>query len=84
MSLLKIPVLAQGFKDGTSPYQGKDAEYMTIVIDNSKWHDMIIDIKNDYPHYKKLAEKANYYVKKYYNIKKYCHIWKQEIIKLCQ
>jgi len=82
MSLLKIPVLAQGFKDGTSPYQGKDADYMTIVIDNDTWYDKIIEIKDNIGRYKQLAEKANYYVKKWYNVKTYAKEWKEQIIKL--
>jgi hypothetical protein len=82
MSLLKIPVLAQGFSDGTSPYQGVDENYMTVIVDNTTWYDKIITIKNDYQHYKNLADKANYYVKKYYDVRKFAKIWKEEIIKL--
>lgn len=82
LSLLKIPVLAQGFTDGTSPYQGIDEKYMTIIVDNSTWHDKIIEIKNNYGRFKLLAEKANYYVKKYYNVRKFAQTWKEEIIKL--
>jgi hypothetical protein len=82
MSLLKIPVLAQGFSDGTSPYQGVDENYMTVIVDNSTWGDKIIEIKDNYGRYKNLADKANYYVKKYYDVRKFAKIWKEEIIKL--
>jgi len=82
MSLLSIPVLAQGFSDGTSPYQGVDENYMTIVVDNDTWYDKILEIKDNYGRYKKLAEKANYYVKKFYNVKTYAKEWKEQIIKL--
>ena len=82
MSLLKIPVLAQGFSDGTSPYQGKDEKYMTIVVDNNTWFDKIKEIKENIGRYKQLEEKANYYVLKYYNVKKFAQTWKEQIIKL--
>ena len=55
---------------------------MTIVLDNSQWFDTILNIKNDYGRYKNLADKAIYYVKKYYNVKTYAKEWKEQIIKL--
>jgi hypothetical protein len=82
MSLLKIPVLAQGFSDGTSPYQGVDEPYMTIVVDNSTWYDKIVSIKDDYQTYRSLALKANKYVLENYNIKLEAKKFKQAIINL--
>jgi len=84
MSLLGIPVLAQGFKDGTSPYQGIDKEYMTIVTDNSTWFDEVIKIKDNYPQYLALAQKAKNYVLTNYNIKTYALKWTEAITKLCK
>src|SRR3990167_373752 len=38
-SMLEIPVIAQGFTTGDSPYQvdSEDSAHMKIVVDNSKW-----------------------------------------------
>src|SRR3990167_10339301 len=43
-SMLKIPVVAQGFTTNDSPYQAdsEDSKYMKIIIDNSKWMENII------------------------------------------
>lgn len=83
MSLLHIPVVAQGFKDGTSPYQGKDEKYMSIVIDNEMWYHTVINIKNNYTKYKELADLAHDYVIKNYNINEYAPKWRYTIEKLC-
>lgn len=88
MSLLKIPVLAQGFSTGDSPYQGKDEKYMTVITENPlvkyQWHDKIIEIKDDYKRFSKLAVKAHDYVLKHYNIEKYAKEWTKTIRKLCK
>jgi glycosyltransferase involved in cell wall biosynthesis len=83
MSLLKIPVLAQGFTDGQSPYQ-QDEDYLTIVVDNKDWYNKIINIKNDYKTYSNLAEKAHNYVLSEYNIATYCYEWTKQIEQLCK
>jgi hypothetical protein len=83
MSLLRIPVLAQGFVDGTSPYE-QDKEYLTLVDDNSQWYNHIVTIKDDYAQYKDLANIAHDYVLKNYNIKSYSKIWTQQIENLCE
>jgi len=82
MSLLHIPVLAQGFPDGLSPYQGVDESYMTIINDNTTWYDKIIEIKDNYKEYKDLADKAHDYILKEYNIATYANTWTEEIKKL--
>jgi len=82
MSLLRIPVLAQGFSDGSSPYQGVDEEYMGIVLDNDSWYNRIIGIKDDYATYSNLALKAHDYVLENYNIRTYADNWTKEITKL--
>lgn len=82
MSLHSIPILAQGFSDGSSPYQGVDEEYVSIVLDDTTWYDRIIEIKDNYPKYKELAKKARLYVLENYNIKTYANVWVDEIIKL--
>jgi len=79
MSLLKIPVIAQGFSDGSSPYQGIDEEYMTVLVDNLLWFDTVRDVQLNYKHYKDLALKAHDYVLENYNIKSYSKEWTQQI-----
>lgn len=88
MSLLKIPVVAQGFSDGTSPYQGVDEEYMSVIVENPlvkhQWYDKIISIKDDYKRFSNLACKAHDYVLTEYNINNYCHEWQKQIENLCK
>jgi hypothetical protein len=84
MSLLKIPVLAQGFSDGTSPYQGVDEDYLTLVVDNSTWFDKVLEIQSNYDQYKALASKAHEYVLRDYNIATYAPVWVQTIKTLCK
>lgn len=85
MSLLRIPVVAQGFKDGQSPYQqnGED-ELMTVVVDNKAWYKTIIKVKSNYEQYKKLADKAHDYTVKNYNIREYAKEWKNILLKLAK
>ena len=83
MSLLHIPVLAQSFPDGLSPYE-PDKEYCTLVSDDSTWYSTIINIKDNYAHYKDLANKAHDYVLKEYNITTYAQEWVKQIEKLCK
>lgn len=82
MSLLKIPVIAQGFADGQSPYQGADEEYMTVVIHNDTWYEKILEIKLKYDEYASLASKAHDYVLENYNIETYAQTWTDTINKL--
>lgn len=83
MSLLRIPVVAQGFEDGKSPYQSPlDAMHMSVVTDNDTWYNKIIEIKDNYEFYKAVANKAHDYVIEHYNIREYAKEWKKAIIKL--
>ncbi len=81
MSLLKIPVIAQGFTD--SPYE-QDKDYLTLVYDNNDWYNKIIEVKENREHFLSLAEKAQEYVLENYNIKTYSHEWVKQIEKLCK
>ncbi len=83
MSLLKIPVIAQGFPDGLSPYQGQDEEYMTVVNDNDTWYNEIIRIKDDYLSFSNLAIKAHDYVLREYSVTNYAQEWQKQIENLC-
>lgn len=77
MSLLEIPVLAQAFSDGTSPYQGVDEPYMTLTAND--WYDNIIKIKDNYEEYKEKAKKAKAYVLENYNIINEAPKWAKKI-----
>lgn len=81
MSLLQIPVIAQGF-DG-SPYQ-QDKDYLTLVYDNDDWYNTVISVKDNYSKYKDLAVDAQAYVLENYNIKSYAQEWVKQINKLCK
>ena len=82
MSLLHIPVIAQGFSDGQSPYQGLDEPYLSLVTDDTQWYNKIIEVKDNYTQYKELANKAHDYVLENYNITTYAKVWVEEIQKL--
>lgn len=82
MSLLKIPVLAQGFSDKSGPYDGEDGKYMHVIYNNKEWYDMIIHIKDHHAFYRDRAIEAHKYVLKNYNIKNYAKEWRKQIIKL--
>lgn len=83
MSLLEIPVLAQAFDDGKSPYQ-QDKEYLTLVNQDESWLDKILEIKNNYGEYKEKAKKAKEKVLKDYNIATYAKEWVKQIENLCK
>lgn len=84
MSLLRIPVIAQGFPNGLSPYQGIDEPYMTVVTDNSTWYNTIVEVKEKHSNYKLLANKAHDYVLENYNIIHYAATWQKTIEDLCK
>jgi hypothetical protein len=81
MSLLKIPVLAQGFPNKDSPYEGAGNKHLTIAKD---WYSDVIKIKDSYSKYKEKALKAHDFVLKHYNIKDYAPKWVNTIETLCK
>jgi len=78
MSMLEIPVIAQGFEDGNSPYQDpEDAKHMVIVTDNSKWiHEIELLIENKELR-EEMGKKAKEYVISRYDIEKNIHLWEE-------
>lgn len=76
-SVLGIPVLAQGFSDGASPYQQnpEDAKHMIIVYGN--WYDAVMEARGNRDFLRKMAGRAREYVLKNYNIKDKYHLWKK-------
>lgn len=81
MSLLKIPVIAQGFSTKDGPYDS-GCPHAELVYDNSTWYDKIIDVKDNLSKYQDMATKAHDYVLKDYNIKTYAPEWTKAIEKL--
>lgn len=81
MSLLKIPVIAQGFSTKDGPYDS-GCPHAELVYDNSTWYDKIIDVKDNYSKYKDMAAKAHDHVLDNYNIKTYAQEWTKAIEKL--
>lgn len=81
-SMFEIPVLAQSFSDGKSPYEVNpdDAKHMVLVKDN--WIEAVENaIKNRDKMYK-LGKKAREYVMEAYNIDKQGHRWLEAYNKL--
>jgi glycosyltransferase involved in cell wall biosynthesis len=76
-SLLKIPVIAQGFETNDSPYQQnpEDSKHMVVITDNTKWNEEIQRLLNDKELREAMAQKAYEYVIKNYNIKDNVHRW---------
>jgi glycosyltransferase involved in cell wall biosynthesis len=75
-SMLEIPVIAQGFADGKSPYQGdEDSQYMRIVTDNSKWVDELEPLIQDKKLRRNMGTKAKEYVLNNYQIKDKIFLW---------
>lgn len=68
-SMCEIPIVAQGFEDGKSPYQGKeDAKHMVVVTDNDKWIEEVDRLVQDKDLRRSMGKKAREYVLLNYNI----------------
>ena len=75
-SMLGIPVVAQGFTTGDSPYQDpEDSKHMKIVTDNSKWLEEVIPLIDNKELRREQGRKAREYVLDRYDIKKNIHLW---------
>lgn len=76
-SMFEIPVIAQGFPDGKSPYQvnPKDAEHMVIVNDNKDWIPEIEKLIADKDKRREMGRKAREYVLENYDIEKNAYKW---------
>lgn len=76
-SLQRIPVIAQGFTTGDSPYQGrKDKKYMQVVTKDEDWLKTVENTRENLEKYATLADKAHDYVLEHYNITKYAPKWR--------
>ncbi len=77
-SMLEIPVVAQGFTTGDSPYQDKDdAQHMQVIVDNSKWLAAIVPLIESKELREAQGKKAREYVLSRYQIKDNAHKWKE-------
>jgi glycosyltransferase involved in cell wall biosynthesis len=76
-SMFEIPVIAQGFADGKSPYQvnPEDAKHLTIILDNKDWIPEIEKLINDKEKRLEIGKKAHEYVLKNYNIEDKAQKW---------
>jgi glycosyltransferase involved in cell wall biosynthesis len=76
-SMFEIPVIAQGFPDGKSPYEidPEDKENLVLVSDNTKWVEEIDKMIADKKGRKALGKKAKKYVEKKYSIDNNAHKW---------
>lgn len=76
-SMLEIPVIAQGFPDGKSPYQVNfsDTSYMTVINNNSKWEEEIERLIKDKDLRLNMGKLAKSYVLDNYNINTKIELW---------
>ena len=76
-SMLEIPVIAQGFSTGDSPYQAdpEDGEYMKVIVDNTKWLDEIMPFIENKELRREQGKRAREYVLSKYQIKDNIHKW---------
>lgn len=79
-SMCEIPVIAQGFPDGLSPYQGiEDAKRMIIAHTEADWWDGIDSLMADKELRRRIGKEAKEYVLTHYNIQKTYSAWKQAL-----
>jgi glycosyltransferase involved in cell wall biosynthesis len=76
-SMFEIPVIAQGFPDGRSPYEvdKEDAKHMIIVKDNKDWIPEIEELAHDETKRKRMGKAARKYVEEKYSIENNAHLW---------
>lgn len=75
--MLEIPVVAQGFEDGNSPYQGKDEPYMLIAQNQEEWIAQIDKLIEDKELRREMGRKAREYVEEEYSIENNAHKWEK-------
>lgn len=85
-AMLGIPVIAQGFPDGLSPYQVNpgDAEHMLIAHNNDEFIEHLAYLSEDKDRRRELGRKARDYVINNYNIEDNHELWQTTYQKLFQ
>lgn len=83
-SILEIPVVAQGFEDGLSPYQvnPEDSKHMLIAMNEQEWIDKTLYLIDNKDKRIELGKKAREYVITNYNIADNAHKWADAYKKL--
>lgn len=81
-SMLEIPVIAQGFPDGKSPYQGVDEPYMMIATTTEDWIEKIEVLIKSKELRRKIGREAREYVEANYDIETQAHLWEDAYSKL--
>lgn len=75
-SMCEVPVVAQGFEDGLSPYQGEeDSKHMEIAFTEQDWIDKTMDLIENKDKRIQMGKKAREYVINNYNIANNAHKW---------
>ena len=79
-SMLEIPIVAQGFEDGKSPYQGEeDSKYMLIAKNDKEWKEHVYSLIRSKQSQRQIGKLAKEYVLKNYDASKSAHIWKDAL-----
>lgn len=75
--MLEIPVIAQGFEDGKSPYQvdEDDAKHMWVITDNKEWERTINSFISQHDFRQAMGARAKEYVLNKYDINKNINKW---------
>lgn len=84
MSMFEIPVIAQSFSTGDSPYEAnpEDAKHMILAQTDQEWIDAIEDLVADKEKRAKIGKTAKEYVLANYNIEDKAHLWEDAYKKL--
>lgn len=83
-SMFEIPVIAQSFNDGKSPYEvnPEDAKHMLLAKNKEDWIKNIEYLISDKQKRLDMGKKAKEYVINNYSIEKKGHLWKESYLKL--
>lgn len=85
-AMFEIPVIAQGFPDGLSPYQvnKEDAEHMIIANTQEEFIAAIKDLSNNKEKRLEIGRKAREYVTEKYDIANNAELWEKAYQNLFQ
>jgi len=78
-SMLEIPVIAQSFPDGLSPYEvdPEDAKYMILCRTQDEFVTAIRELSADKALRREMGRKAKEYVTEKYDIEKNAYKWEE-------
>lgn len=82
-SMCEIPVVAQKFATGDSPYEA-DLPYIRLADTLEEWEQEVAQLVENKEMRRELGKKANAYVLENYNIKTKYNLWKEAYKKLLQ